>query len=147
MRGVRSLHRLDLGPQAGRPQALCFHLGHGFLGREVEAGTLLGGKLEVGKLERQGGATANARRAQILDVAARLVELGKRRGIAMFLIGHVTKDGALAGPKVLEHLVDTVLSFEGDASLGFRMVRATEPRIRPALDTSQAKCAEGRTVV
>ncbi len=69
---------------------------------------------------------------QLREVAARLVELGKRRGIAMFLIGHVTKDGTLAGPKVLEHLVDTVLSFEGDASLGFRMVRATKNRFGPA---------------
>jgi DNA repair protein RadA/Sms len=70
--------------------------------------------------------------AQLREVAARLVELGKRRGLALFLIGHVTKDGALAGPKVLEHLVDCVLSFEGDASLGFRMVRATKNRFGPA---------------
>lgn len=69
---------------------------------------------------------------QLREVAARLVELGKKRGLALFLIGHVTKDGALAGPKVLEHLVDTVLSFEGDASLGFRMVRATKNRFGPA---------------
>jgi DNA repair protein RadA/Sms len=69
---------------------------------------------------------------QLREVAARLVELGKKRGLALFLIGHVTKDGTLAGPKVLEHLVDTVLSFEGDASLGFRMVRATKNRFGPA---------------
>lgn len=69
---------------------------------------------------------------QLREVAARLVELAKRRGVALFLIGHVTKDGAIAGPKVLEHLVDTVLSFEGDASLGFRMVRATKNRFGPA---------------
>ncbi len=70
--------------------------------------------------------------AQLREVGARLVELAKRRGIALFVIGHVTKDGSLAGPKVLEHLVDTVLSFEGDASQGFRVVRASKNRFGPA---------------
>lgn len=70
--------------------------------------------------------------AQLREVAARLVELAKRRGIALFLIGHVTKEGMLAGPKVLEHLVDTVLSFEGDAGLAFRVVRASKNRFGPA---------------
>lgn len=69
---------------------------------------------------------------QLREVAARLVELAKKRGIALFLIGHVTKEGSLAGPKVLEHLVDTVLSFEGDASLAYRVVRATKNRFGPA---------------
>ena len=57
---------------------------------------------------------------QIRAVASRLIERAKREGITLFLIGHVTKEGTLAGPKVLEHLVDTVLSFEGDASGAFR---------------------------
>jgi DNA repair protein RadA/Sms len=70
--------------------------------------------------------------AQLREVAARLVELSKRRGIALFLIGHVTKEGMLAGPKVLEHLVDTVLSFEGDASQAYRVVRAAKNRFGPA---------------
>jgi len=69
---------------------------------------------------------------QLREVAARLVELAKRRGIALFLIGHVTKDGALAGPKLLEHLVDTVLSFEGDATSSHRIVRASKNRFGPA---------------
>jgi DNA repair protein RadA/Sms len=69
---------------------------------------------------------------QLREVAARLVEVGKRRGIAMFLIGHVTKDGSIAGPKLLEHLVDTVLTFEGDATASFRIVRATKNRFGPA---------------
>jgi DNA repair protein RadA/Sms len=69
---------------------------------------------------------------QLREVAARLVEMAKRRGIALFLIGHVTKDGALAGPKILEHLVDTVLSFEGDATLSHRIVRASKNRFGPA---------------
>lgn len=70
--------------------------------------------------------------AQLREVAARLVELAKRRSIALFLIGHVTKEGMLAGPKVLEHLVDTVLSFEGDAAQAFRVVRASKNRFGPA---------------
>lgn len=70
--------------------------------------------------------------AQLREVAARLVELAKKRSIALFLIGHVTKDGALAGPKVLEHLVDTVLSFEGQAGQDYRVVRASKNRFGPA---------------
>lgn len=69
---------------------------------------------------------------QIREVAARLIEVAKARGIVLFLIGHVTKEGMLAGPKVLEHLVDTVLAFEGDASGAFRLVRATKNRFGAA---------------
>jgi DNA repair protein RadA/Sms len=70
--------------------------------------------------------------SQIREVAARLIEIAKREQIALFLIGHVTKEGMLAGPKVLEHLVDTVLSFEGDATGAFRLVRATKNRFGAA---------------
>jgi DNA repair protein RadA/Sms len=70
--------------------------------------------------------------AQLREVGARLVELAKRRQIALFLIGHVTKEGILAGPKVLEHLVDTVLTFEGDSSQAFRIVRSNKNRFGPA---------------
>ncbi len=70
--------------------------------------------------------------AQIREVSARLVDVAKREGIALFLIGHVTKDGALAGPKLLEHIVDTVLAFEGDSGHAFRLVRATKNRFGPA---------------
>ncbi|MEM9194580.1 MAG: DNA repair protein RadA [Myxococcota bacterium] len=70
--------------------------------------------------------------SQLREVSTQLIDLAKGRGVALSLIGHVTKDGALAGPKVLEHLVDTVLSFEGDRSGAFRMVRATKNRFGPA---------------
>ena len=70
--------------------------------------------------------------AQLREVTARLVEVAKREGMALFLIGHVTKDGALAGPKVLEHLVDTVIAFEGERASSFRIVRATKNRFGPA---------------
>ncbi len=70
--------------------------------------------------------------AQVRDVAARLTEVAKRTGPALFLIGHVTKDGSLAGPKVLEHLVDTVLAFEGDPTHAYRILRTTKNRFGPA---------------
>jgi DNA repair protein RadA/Sms len=70
--------------------------------------------------------------AQLREVAARLTEIAKQRDIALFLIGHVTKDGSLAGPKVLEHLVDTVLAFEGDPSHAYRIVRSTKNRFGAA---------------
>lgn len=69
---------------------------------------------------------------QLREVTARLVDLAKARGVAVFLIGHVTKEGAIAGPKLLEHLVDTVLAFEGDATLSYRIVRTTKNRFGPA---------------
>ena len=65
---------------------------------------------------------------QVRECADRLVVEAKRRGISIILIGHVTKEGALAGPKTLEHLVDTVLYFEGDTTSRFRLVRAWKNR-------------------
>jgi DNA repair protein RadA/Sms len=65
---------------------------------------------------------------QVRECAARLSAFAKARGMAAVLVGHVTKDGQLAGPKTLEHLVDVVLSFEGDGSSPYRMVRAVKNR-------------------
>jgi DNA repair protein RadA/Sms len=69
---------------------------------------------------------------QIRAVTAALVTVAKERGIATVLVGHVTKDGAIAGPRVLEHLVDVVLHFEGDRHSTLRMVRAIKNRYGPA---------------
>ena len=66
--------------------------------------------------------------AQVRECAAQLTRHAKRAGIALFMIGHVTKDGAIAGPRVLEHIVDTVLYFEGDPNSSFRLVRAIKNR-------------------
>jgi DNA repair protein RadA/Sms len=66
--------------------------------------------------------------AQVRECAAQLTRHAKRAGIALFLIGHVTKEGAIAGPRVLEHIVDTVLYFEGDPHSAFRLVRAVKNR-------------------
>ena len=65
---------------------------------------------------------------QIRAVAAALIAAAKERGIATVLVGHVTKDGGIAGPRVLEHLVDVVLHFEGDRHSSLRLVRATKNR-------------------
>jgi DNA repair protein RadA/Sms len=80
--------------------------------------------------------------AQLREVAARLTEIAKRDAVAMFLIGHVTKDGSIAGPKVLEHLVDTVLSFEGDPTHAFRLVRAIKNRFGPAHEVGVFEMAQ-----
>ncbi len=66
--------------------------------------------------------------AQVRECAAQLTRHAKRAGTALFLVGHVTKEGAIAGPRVLEHIVDTVLYFEGDPHSAFRLVRAVKNR-------------------
>lgn len=65
---------------------------------------------------------------QVREVAARVMDLAKAQGIAVILVGHVTKDGALAGPRVLEHLVDCVLQFEGERERPYRELRALKNR-------------------
>ena len=68
---------------------------------------------------------------QVKEVAAALVRQAKARGMATVLVGHVTKDGSIAGPRVLEHLVDVVLQFEGERTTRLRMVRAVKNRFGP----------------
>ena len=66
--------------------------------------------------------------AQVREAASRLLRVAKQAGVATLLVGHVTKDGAVAGPRALEHLVDTVLQFEGDRYHAHRVLRATKNR-------------------
>jgi DNA repair protein RadA/Sms len=70
--------------------------------------------------------------SQVRGSAQELIRLAKRRGFALLLVGHVTKDGSIAGPRVLEHMVDTVLHFEGERSHHFRILRAVKNRFGPA---------------
>jgi DNA repair protein RadA/Sms len=70
--------------------------------------------------------------AQVRECAAQLTRLAKQRGIVVIFVGHVTKEGAIAGPRVLEHIVDTVLYFEGDTHSSFRLVRAIKNRFGAA---------------
>ena len=70
--------------------------------------------------------------SQVRECAAQLTRLAKQRGIVIVFVGHVTKEGAIAGPRVLEHIVDTVLYFEGDPHSSFRLVRAIKNRFGAA---------------
>ncbi|GAA3764626.1 DNA repair protein RadA/Sms [Spinactinospora alkalitolerans] len=76
---------------------------------------------------------------QVREVAGALIRLAKERGIATVLVGHVTKDGSIAGPRMLEHLVDVVLQFEGDRHSQLRMLRAVKNRYGP---TDEIGCFE-----
>jgi len=73
-------------------------------------------------------AAAPGSAAQLRDAAARLIWLAKQMGFALILVGHVTKDGAIAGPKILEHLVDCVIYFEGDRYHAHRLIRGVKNR-------------------
>jgi DNA repair protein RadA/Sms len=70
--------------------------------------------------------------SQVRECAAQLTRLAKQRGVVVVFVGHVTKEGAIAGPRVLEHIVDTVLYFEGDTHSSFRLVRAIKNRFGAA---------------
>jgi DNA repair protein RadA/Sms len=70
--------------------------------------------------------------AQVRECAAQLLRYAKSNNVAILLIGHVTKDGSIAGPRVLEHMVDTVLYFEGDSHYHYRIIRANKNRFGPA---------------
>lgn len=70
--------------------------------------------------------------SQVRECAAQLTRIAKQTGISIVLVGHVTKDGAIAGPRVLEHMVDTVLYFEGDTHSNYRMIRAIKNRFGAA---------------
>lgn len=66
--------------------------------------------------------------SQVREVTAELMHLAKTNNIAIFIVGHVTKEGTLAGPRMLEHMVDTVLYFEGERHHTFRILRAVKNR-------------------
>lgn len=79
--------------------------------------------IEAGNLEAAPGTVS-----QVREVTARLMQIAKQQGVAIFIVGHVTKEGTVAGPRTLEHMVDSVLYFEGDESGGFRLLRANKNR-------------------
>src|SRR5258705_10007955 len=84
--------------------------------------------------------------AQVRECGARLMTLAKGRGIPTFLVGHVTKDGAIAGPRTLEHLVDTVLYFEGERHHSYRILRAVKNRFGSTNEIGVFEMAEGGLV-
>ena len=84
--------------------------------------------------------------AQVRECASRLVRLAKERALPAVLVGHVTKDGTLAGPRVLEHVVDTVLSFEGERHHAMRLLRALKHRFGPTSELGVFEMAESGLV-
>lgn len=84
--------------------------------------------------------------AQVREATAALIRLAKERHMACILVGHVTKDGAIAGPRTLEHLVDVVVSFEGDRHARLRMVRAVKNRYGPTDEVGCFELGEGGLV-
>ena len=86
--------------------------------------------------------------SQVRECASRLRELAKNSGIAIFLIGHVTKEGAIAGPRVLEHIVDTVLQLEGDRFQSYRLLRSMKNRFGPTSEVGVFEmCEQGMAEV
>ncbi len=81
--------------------------------------------------------------AQVRTSAQELIRLAKRRGFALILVGHVTKEGTIAGPRVLEHMVDTVLYFEGERGHQFRILRAVKNRFGPADEIGVFEMTDG----
>ena len=125
--------------RAGRTDAIADEL---YLAAETDLGTVLGhieetqpSLMVLDSVQTVGTAEADGSPGgptQVREVTGALVRVAKHRGMAVMIVGHVTKDGAIAGPRLLEHLVDVVLAFEGDKHSGFRMVRATKNRFGPA---------------
>ena len=125
--------------RAGRTNAVADEL---YLASETDLGTILGHVEEVApslmvidSIQTIGAAEVEGSPggvSQVREVTAGLVRVAKRRGMAVVIVGHVTKDGSIAGPRMLEHLVDVVLSFDGDRHSGFRMVRGVKNRFGPA---------------
>ncbi|MCC2594657.1 DNA repair protein RadA [Tessaracoccus sp. OS52] len=113
-----------------------------YLASETDLGTVLGhveavrpSLLVVDSVQTIATAEADGApggTTQVKEVTGALARVAKREDMSVLIVGHVTKDGSIAGPRTLEHLVDVVLTFEGDRHSGFRMVRATKNRFGPA---------------
>ncbi|HEU0205520.1 MAG TPA: DNA repair protein RadA [Pseudolysinimonas sp.] len=120
-----------------------------YLAAETDLATILGhvdavrpGLLIVDSVQTVSSAIsegAPGQPAQVREVAGTLIRIAKERNLPVLLIGHVTKDGSIAGPRMLEHLVDVVCTFEGDRQTALRFVRATKNRFGP---TDEVGCFE-----
>ena len=90
-----------------------------------------GGRAPVSQTPLWTRSTASASVTPLRGAAQALIHFAKKSGAAIILVGHVTKDGQIAGPRVVEHMVDAVASFEGDGALNFRILRTTKNRFGP----------------
>ena len=91
-------------------------------------------------------ASATGSVAQVREVTADLMKIAKGQGVTVFVVGHVTKGGAIAGPKILEHMVDTVLYFEGDLNHSYRILRAVKNRFGSTNELGVFEMCEGGLV-
>lgn len=93
-----------------------------------------------------GSASASGTVSQVRDCAATLLRTGKQHNIPIFLVGHVTKDGAIAGPKILEHMVDVVLQLEGERFHAYRLLRSVKNRFGSTNEVGIFEMGEGGMV-
>ena len=117
-----------LGPDAERIHALAGTLIESMIAEAtaLAARVVIVDSIQTSYTDELEGAPGNV--GQVRECAARLMRFAKDGGPAVFLVGHVTKGGGLAGPKTLEHIVDTVLYFQGEGTLDYRLLRATKNR-------------------
>ncbi len=111
------------------------------LARSERPGLIVVDSIQTATVDELDGPAGSV--GQVREVALRLMELAKGDGIAVVLVGHVTKDGTIAGPKTLEHLVDAVLGLEGDRSAGLRLLRATKNRFGSTEEVGVFEMGEG----
>jgi DNA repair protein RadA/Sms len=110
------------------------------LAREGRPGVLVVDSIQTVTVDELEGPAGSV--GQVRESALRLMDLAKGDGIAVIVVGHVTKDGTLAGPKTLEHLVDTVLSLEGERTATLRLLRATKNRFGSTEEVGVFEMAE-----
>ena len=114
------------------------------LARETKPAVLVVDSIQTMTVDELEGPAGSV--GQVRESALRLMELAKGSGIAVILVGHVTKDGTLAGPKALEHLVDAVLSLEGERTASLRLLRATKNRFGSTEEVGVFEMAEAGLV-
>jgi DNA repair protein RadA/Sms len=112
----------------------------GDMAREARPGVLVVDSIQTVTVDELEGPAGSV--GQVRESALRLMELAKQDGIAVIVVGHVTKDGTLAGPKTLEHLVDAVLSLEGERTASLRLLRATKNRFGSTEEVGVFEMAE-----
>ncbi|MER7073351.1 DNA repair protein RadA [Terrabacter sp. NPDC000476] len=127
-----------------------------FLAAETDLGTVLGhvearspALLVVDSVQTIASADVEGQAgnvSQVREVTGSLIQAAKSRGVAVLLVGHVTKDGSIAGPRLLEHLVDVVIAFEGDRHSRLRLVRAVKNRFGPTDEVGCFDLSDGGIV-
>lgn len=149
MRALRLLRQAESGKQAALPDQLYLvtetnlAVIEGHLG-QVKPDLLIVDSIQTTYLDELDSSAGSV--SQVRESASRLRELAKGSSMAVFLIGHVTKEGAIAGPRVLEHIVDTVLYLEGDRFQSYRLLRSVKNRFGATSEVGVFEMQEGGMV-